>query len=230
MEDRASRVIFALAVLVVVWIVVYWLWQPGGSAAVSDVGVLDARDAADAPLDTVERGIVDPLNAPAGRRGGAETERVAPVERDGVLIEPPLFREYTVREGDTFQRIAAREYGRSTLWTVIARANPLLDPNRLRAGRVIRVPVDPGNVQGREIQPGEDIPSAEAEQPVEAASVIEYRVQRGDTLSGIAQRFYGSSRWTDFLFQSNRDRLSSPGSVRIGQTLVIPPKPAGDAP
>ena len=84
---------------------------------------------------------------------------------------------------------------------------------------MILIPVDPDNVQGRPA--GEDPP----EPP---APTVEYTVQRGDTLSEIAARFYGSTSFTDFLYLANRDRMDSKNDLRVGQTLVIPPKPSPD--
>lgn len=226
MDDRAGRWLVGLAALVALWIVVYWLWEPGGSAGGYEASLPRAGDVRDVEPEPAS----DPTPVERPRGGATPGD-------DGSRVEAPRFREYTVGTNETLQRIALREYGTVTLWTAIAQANPLLDPNRLRAGRVIRLPVDPYNVQGRVVT-GDDSGDADPEEtgagrggpPVEAPSVIEYRVVRGDTLGGIATRFYGSSRWTDFLFQANRDRLSSPGAIRIGQTLMIPPKPAGDGP
>lgn len=49
-----------------------------------------------------------------------------------------------------------------------------------------------------------------------------YRVQRGDTLSSIAARFYGDrSKWRR-IYEANRNVLDSPESLRVGQRLVVP--------
>ena len=49
-----------------------------------------------------------------------------------------------------------------------------------------------------------------------------YVVRRGDTLAKISIRFYGtSSRYLD-IYEANRDRLASPSSIEVGQTLMIP--------
>ncbi len=49
-----------------------------------------------------------------------------------------------------------------------------------------------------------------------------YTVQRGDTLGLISRKMYGtSSRYMD-IYNANRDRLSSPNSVSVGQVLIIP--------
>jgi len=55
-----------------------------------------------------------------------------------------------------------------------------------------------------------------------AAAVRTYTVQSGDTLSGIALSFYGdASRWPE-IFEANRDRISNPNLIRVGQELRIP--------
>lgn len=52
----------------------------------------------------------------------------------------PSGRTYTVRRGDTLQRIAAAELGRAARWPEIARLNGLRDPNRLAVGQRLRLP------------------------------------------------------------------------------------------
>lgn len=49
-----------------------------------------------------------------------------------------------------------------------------------------------------------------------------YRVQRGDTLSSIAARFYGNRNYWRKIYEANRNLLESPESLRVGQVLVIP--------
>ncbi len=51
-----------------------------------------------------------------------------------------------------------------------------------------------------------------------------YVVKRGDTLGKISFRFYGTTgRYMD-IYNANRDKLSSPSSIEVGQVLVIPPR------
>jgi len=49
-----------------------------------------------------------------------------------------------------------------------------------------------------------------------------YTVQPGDTLSAIAQRFYGNASNYNKIFQANRDKLTDADHIRPGQELVIP--------
>jgi nucleoid-associated protein YgaU len=49
-----------------------------------------------------------------------------------------------------------------------------------------------------------------------------YVVQSGDTLSKIAQKYYGDAALYTKIFQANRDILSDPNKIQVGQKLRIP--------
>jgi LysM repeat protein len=49
-----------------------------------------------------------------------------------------------------------------------------------------------------------------------------YVVQGGDTLSALAQRFYGKASLYPKIFEANRDILSDPNLIKVGQKLKIP--------
>ncbi len=59
-----------------------------------------------------------------------------------------------------------------------------------------------------------------AAKPARSHSI--YTVVAGDNLTKIATKFYGDSSHSDIIFDANRDSLSNPNSLRVGQTLVIP--------
>jgi LysM repeat protein len=61
-------------------------------------------------------------------------------------------------------------------------------------------------------------------------AVRTYRVRSGDTLSGIAKRFYGNpAHWT-WIYAANRSKIHNPNSIFVGEKLTIPyHKPAGTA-
>ena len=63
----------------------------------------------------------------------------------------------------------------------------------------------------------------ELEQRVEETAENQvYTVRKGDSLSAISRRFYGSSRYYKLIFDANRDVLASETSLRPGQVLKIP--------
>ncbi|MBP1648300.1 MAG: Peptidoglycan-binding LysM [Bacteroidetes bacterium] len=49
-----------------------------------------------------------------------------------------------------------------------------------------------------------------------------YTVQSGDSLSKIAKRFYGDAKLYPKIFEANRDQLSDPDKIRVGQSLKLP--------
>jgi nucleoid-associated protein YgaU len=49
-----------------------------------------------------------------------------------------------------------------------------------------------------------------------------YVVEQGDTLSGIAERFYGDPTLYPRIFDANRDVLVDPNRIKPGQKLRIP--------
>ncbi|MDY7011096.1 MAG: LysM peptidoglycan-binding domain-containing protein [Planctomycetota bacterium] len=73
-------------------------------------------------------------------------------------------------------------------------------------------------------------PAASDIQPIPPAGVVSpprqrtYQVRSGDTLIGIARKVYGRGHEDEHLriYRANRDKLSSPATLSIGQVLVIP--------
>jgi nucleoid-associated protein YgaU len=43
----------------------------------------------------------------------------------------------------------------------------------------------------------------------------------GDTLSKIAKRYYGDANQYPRIFEANRDQLSDPDKIRVGQELKL---------
>ena len=52
-----------------------------------------------------------------------------------------------------------------------------------------------------------------------------YTVRSGDTLYGIARRFYGHGRYWHWLYKVNRSKISDPDLIYVGQVLAIPSHP-----
>ena len=63
---------------------------------------------------------------------------------------------------------------------------------------------------------------ASVKQQLEQAKVRTYVVQSGDSLSKIAQQFYGDAkRWPE-IFEANKDKIKDPNVIHPGQELRIP--------
>ena len=49
-----------------------------------------------------------------------------------------------------------------------------------------------------------------------------YEVVGGDSLSKIAKHFYGEANAYMKIFEANKDQLSDPNKIKVGQKLRIP--------
>lgn len=157
----------------------------GEEVRVADAEAGQARAPADRPSVSAEEGASTAPAPPTRAEPSAAEARAAtdPAAGDGV-------RTHRVEWGETWLGLA-RRYGLRS--AELAALNPNVDPERLRAGEVLRVPL------------------ARA-----ADSRRTHTVVAGDSLWGISRR-YGVS--IDRLREVNRldgDR------VRIGQVLIIP--------
>ncbi|HET9325829.1 MAG TPA: LysM peptidoglycan-binding domain-containing protein [Candidatus Eisenbacteria bacterium] len=54
------------------------------------------------------------------------------------------------------------------------------------------------------------------------ASPRSYTVQKGDTLSRIAEQFYGTAAKWRLIYEANRDLIKDPDLIYPGQTFTIP--------
>jgi len=55
-----------------------------------------------------------------------------------------------------------------------------------------------------------------------APEVQTYTVKPGDTLSKIAKQYYGNANSYMKIFEANKDQLSDPNLIKVGQVLKIP--------
>lgn len=200
MSQRAQQIGRSAAVIVALWIVVYWWWTPSRPVPAIALGTPATTSEQTPPPSTALPTHSDQSAAPAPRRPATASNDPAPAA--------PRFRDYTIRKGDTFSRIAAEQLGGTRFESAIAAANPLVDPLRLQIGQSIRLPIDP-----------EPLPSPNPRE-------IEYEIRSDDSLWKIAKRLYGDGSLSDLIYQANRDRLSSPDDLTVGRMLRIPPPPA----
>lgn len=108
---------------------------------------------------------------------------------------------HVVQQGDSLEYIAGF-YGVRV--ADIVAANALEDPDRLRVGQRLVIPVSTS-------------PSLEATASPKAADVTRYVVQEGDTLSAIAVRFRVSIAALQAANNLGKSEL-----IRVGDTLIIP--------
>jgi len=169
-----------------------------------DIKLLAAK--AEIPLDTLKLGnaelhytITPPENSHLLKIPADKSEQVK-----AILSDPnaPLvhYEIYKVKAGDTLTAISKR-YGISI--SMIAKVNPGLDPDRLKIGQILMIPL--------------------SLQPLQSSSSVRtltYTVQKGDTLYGLARR-YGTTAQT----LANLNGISLNSILRIGQKLKVPAAP-----
>jgi len=51
-----------------------------------------------------------------------------------------------------------------------------------------------------------------------------YVVKKGDSLYRISEKIYGNANYVNAIFSANRDSLRSKNSLKVGQTLTLPPR------
>ncbi len=180
-------------------------------------------------------------NAPAGRTTPPPAPLPDRPEARSAMATPPAVRSlpgdapseslrmYVVRPGDTLSRIAARELGSISLADNIFLLNRdvIPDPDQLMAGVKIRLPVrDAGEPEETAAATPRDR-AGDWEMPSSAGADSEqvrvHTVARGETLSSIALRYYGSSSGWRFLYEVNAKTVSNPNRLSVGTELVIPP-------
>jgi nucleoid-associated protein YgaU len=61
-----------------------------------------------------------------------------------------------------------------------------------------------------------------APKPADQPQEVYYEVKPGDTLSGIALKYYGKASAYPKIFEANRDILDNPDLIKPGQRLRIP--------
>lgn len=72
------------------------------------------------------------------------------------------------------------------------------------------------------IQSYKSAPSNPTPQPRPTRRPKVYQVQRGDTLYGIAQKFYGDPQQWKKIMRYNKDELKNSSALKVGQRLYIP--------
>jgi nucleoid-associated protein YgaU len=252
MTGNPSRLVAFFALLLGVWVVTYWLWEPRQDVAAVRIS-FDARRPGDAvPMPSAA--VITAEAAPVASRESTASPKanaLAPSLTDPsrtparvvdrtptTVVVPPRFFDYVVQPGDrSFEVIArglrSRVPGLSA--AAISAANPFVSPKRLVVGRtVLRIPEDPANIQGRVVSiapvgeattPGE-APTATTQRTVNEARDVTYTVGQGETLSDVARKTLGRAALWRTLYEANRDVIADPDRVRAGTVLRIPQIPS----
>ena len=122
---------------------------------------------------------------------------------------------YVVQKDDNFHKIARSFYKDDSKWTVIWEANKdkinISRPEDLQIGTRLVIP---------------RLREENAMMPVSipAAGRKTHTVVKGETLSSIAEKYYGSQAKSQLIYNANRGQIKDPDRIREGMVLVIPPE------
>ena len=126
---------------------------------------------------------------------------------------PPTPSTYKIQKGDTFVSIAQAHLGSGSQWQRISNFNPTVDPLKLRIGQIIRLPA-PARFRHA------DLP--EANEPKPAPGQLIHTVEAGETLSTIAEHYFGDPAMWRKIYQANSNRIGpNPDRIMEGTDLQI---------
>lgn len=172
----------------------------------------------DPPTPTVEATAPAAPSASVGATtpGSNSTPALAASTRSGA-------RTYTIKSGQTLSSVAAEVYGNQRFYVAILRANPNINPNRLRAGTKITLP------DISDVKPDGKTETAVPAAVKESATVTgnTYKVQAGDNLYRISKKLFGSPKQAEAIYELNKQTIGPDKTrLRLGMVLKLPAAPA----
>jgi nucleoid-associated protein YgaU len=164
------------------------------------------------PTPTIDHTTVD-------RTGTGPITTITPAPTNTTTVAPAAGK-YKIVSGDTFSSIAAKLYGNRNLYHVIEKANPGVNPARLKIGQEINVPAP---------QAVTSIADAIDSTPTVTGTIDttkQYRVQAGDTLHRISQKLYGQTKYWSAIYDLNKAAIGpDAGRIKVGTVLNLPQIP-----
>ena len=159
-----------------------------------------------------------PPAAPEAKLPSATANPAKPVGADQHVIQP----------GETLSSIAAAAYGSAAYYPHLLRANPNIDPKRLRPGMTINLP--PASQVKADASTSAIATATPGATPAVTTAKLdeksEYRVESGDSLMKISSKLYGSIKNVDKLYDLNKTTIGpDKAKLKVGAVLKLPEPP-----
>jgi nucleoid-associated protein YgaU len=130
-------------------------------------------------------------------------------------------RLYVVKRGESFFTITKKLFGTVRYFPQVQKANPDIDPRRLRPGQVIAVPTPAGATLREEF-----LATPEDMKPKPPRVFLEHDathlIRPGETLEGISKKYYDRRQKWRHILRANLGRIRSPKRLKPGIRIVIP--------
>jgi nucleoid-associated protein YgaU len=148
---------------------------------------------------------------------------------------PGKQRTHVVQKNETLSTISLAAYGSPNYYPHILRANPGLDPKKMKVGQSIILPdvgtVKPGAQSSAGTSTGAAAQRAASQQQPAAAqqhvdAAKEYKVVANDSLYRISVKLYGKSDLANKIYELNKDQIGAdPAKLKLGTVLKLPSPP-----
>lgn len=119
-------------------------------------------------------------------------------------------RTYTVKKGDTMEKVARRVLGSIRHVSTIKKLNPSVDPRRMRPGEVLKLPWVEGESKGS----GPNMLAKKSEWR-------DYTVKTGDSAYAISIAMYGTAKHAKAILEAND--ITDAKKIRPKTVIKIPP-------
>ncbi len=132
-------------------------------------------------------------------KAGAPAAAVAATEATGGE------EEYVVMPGDTLGKISERVYGKAGFWHELVTMNGMKDPHKIFPGDKIKINTAKVSKDYRQML---------------ASAKHNVTVQKGETLSAVSTRVFGSTQYWKMIWRCNEQSISNPNQIEAGQVLT----------
>lgn len=194
---------------------------------------------------TAEDPIKAELTSPRRKQKPVEQAKAAPeplVADPGPVTDPPrrtdrvvldsatprsttIPRTYKIQQGETFSSIAKSVYGDMRYYLAMEKANPTVNPSKLRPGVVINLPPASDVKDAGKSSSAADATTT-SKPPRASGGARTYTVQQGESLYAIARKLYGKGGRQDELYALNKDLIGADSArLKPGMVLKLPDAP-----
>ena len=182
------------------------------------------------PTDTtgLAAGGTGGTNSTGSTSGGSSTGSGTSLPGSNTASATGSESTYVVKKGDSFESISKSIYGTTTKWREIAKANPTVDPTRMKIGAKLRIPAAGASVSTETsiASASSSTSSSSSKSSTKSAagstSGGTHVIAKGDTFSSLARSYYGDSKFWKAIAKAN-PKISEK-SLAIGTKIAIPPK------